>query len=182
MAKLGSRYYFVAAVIGIAIVASVIMISFGYFGNGRSPDENTGQGTRDMECINRLSDKKLIQEGVTAKVPFLVEIAWNPYELRTSDTVRFEVKMAGNETKKPLQNVTYDFLYKGNRDLGIIQDQYVADFSTISADILPIKVNNPCDFNVVIFIDSENGHSYIPDVSSKTEEGSPVLVNFHFQL
>ncbi|HEX9678425.1 hypothetical protein [Nitrososphaera sp.] len=41
----------------------------------------------------------------------------------------FEILITDSGTGEPLSDVTYDFTHKGTRDLGVMQDRYVADFS-----------------------------------------------------
>lgn len=136
------------------------------------------------ECIKRLPDKKLVAEGITSNALFYTKITWSPYKIKTSDLVEFEIQIF-DEGKKPVTDITYDFEYKGQRDVGVINDRYVADFGTIPADILPVKINYPCDLTVGIYIDSVGDRSFKRSDPAEIEEKgntSPVFVQFHFLL
>lgn len=144
---------------------------------------NEGQDPAIARCFDRLEeDEKWVESGTTAEVPFYVQVSWNPYELKTSDKVNFEISMKDSETMQPLSDVTYDFMFKGSQDVGIIQDRYVADFGSIPADIVSANINYPCDISVVVFIDKMGQRSFKPaaDQNGDNEDSSPVLVQFDF--
>lgn len=135
-------------------------------------------------CFDRLEeDEKWVESGTTAEVPFYVQVSWNPYELKTSDKVNFEISMKDSETMQPLSDVTYDFMFKGSQDVGIIQDRYVTDFGSIPADIVTANINYPCDISVVVFIDKVGQRSFKPaDQNDDNADSSPVLVQLDFHL
>jgi len=66
---------------------------------------------------------------VTSAKPFTVHLAWDTYKLKSQPLAEFEILITDSGTGEPLSDVTYDFTHKGTRDLGVMQDRYVADFS-----------------------------------------------------
>lgn len=108
-------------------------------------------------------------------------MSWNPYELKTSDKVDFEISMKDSETMQPLSDVTYDFMFKGSQDVGIIQDRYVTDFGSIPADIVTANINYPCDISVVVFIDKVGQRSFKPaDQNDDNADSSPCASAIRF--
>jgi hypothetical protein len=127
-------------------------------------------------CMN--SDKKLVYEDTTNTIPYIVRIAWNPYDLKTSEFVNFEIQMF-DVNFNPLQNVTYDFVWKTGPDSGVIDDRYVADFGKIN--VLPIKTADPCYIAVSVHIDKIAEKSFKRDPLEVEKFGnmSPVGIQFH---
>lgn len=131
------------------------------------------------DCMN--TDSTLAYEGITHQVPFLVRVAWNPYDLKTNSTVNFEIQIF-DENSKPLQDVTYDFVWKTGPDSGVIDDRYVADFGKIDFDVLPIKTADPCYITVLVHIDEIGKKSFKrtdPLEIEKYGNMSPVAIQFH---
>ncbi|MGH9922086.1 MAG: hypothetical protein ACRD38_04990 [Nitrososphaerales archaeon] len=130
------------------------------------------------ECINSLPDKKLVAEGVTKTVPFVVQLGWHAYQLKTGDMSDVEVRIL-DKSRKPLSGVTYDFMYKGAIDVEHIQDRYVADFSVIEADRFPLKIRHPCGMHFGVFIDKVGQQSFLrTDEIEKYGNVSPVGLLF----
>ncbi len=133
-------------------------------------------------CMN--TDKKLLYEGKTRTIPYIVRISWNPFDLKTTETVNFEIQMFDLKSK-PLQNVTYDFVWKSGPDSGEIDDKYVADFGKIPFDVLPIKTADPCYISVIVSIDKIGNKSFKRTDSVEIEKygnTSPVAIQFHHYM
>ncbi|GEM_PF-3613112 len=147
------------------------------------------EGTEDAEmrvqgyeeCINSLPDKKFEAEGVTKTVPFVVQLGWHVYQLKTGDISDIEVRILDKVTGRPLSEVTYDFEYKGAIDSGHIQDRYVADFSVIEVDRFPLKIRHPCGMHLAVFIDKVGQQSFLRTDPAEIERYgnvSPVFLQF----
>lgn len=130
------------------------------------------------DCMN--SDKKLVYEGTTHTIPYIVSIEWNPHDLKTSEFVNFEIQIF-DVNSKPLQNVTYDFVWKTGPDSGTIDDRYIEDFGKIHFDALPIKTADPCYIAVSVHIDKIGEKLFKRDPLEIEKYGnmSPVSIQFH---
>jgi hypothetical protein len=169
----------VLSVLAVVIVGGAVAYSQILDGPVQLSDDSLSPEVQD--CFNKLANQKWIESGVTSQVPYFVQVSWNPYEVRTTGQANFEIMMMESETMEPLSDVIYDFVYKGESDLGHVQHRYVEDFSVIDADIINAKINNPCDISVVVFIDQVGDNSYEPDVEGEVTI-SPVLIqlNYHY--
>lgn len=109
-----------------------------------SPNLSKLDSDKHEDCMN--TDMKLVYKGITHKDPYLVKVAWNPYDLKRDQVVNFEIQMFDVNTK-PLQDVVYDFVWKTGPDSGVVDDRLV-DFGKIQSDVLPIKTADPCYISV----------------------------------
>lgn len=136
---------------------------------------------KDMRnALTIFPDKKLVAEGVTKTVPFVVQLGWHAYQLKTGDISDVEVRIL-DKSGRPLSGVTYDFMYKGAIDVEHIQDRYVADFSVIEVDRFPLKIRHPCGMHFGIFIDIVGQQSFLRTDPAEIERYgnvSPVFLQF----
>jgi len=171
------RYAFLA----IGVVSAGILMAYVAFFTGPTTSEIDDELVGGYyECLGRLADKPVMMEKTTNKMPNIVQVSWNPYALRTQENTDFRIMILDNETKQPISNATYDFHYKGPRDLGVIEDRTIDDFA-FGPDVIPVKINYPCDITAIVFIDMIGDQSF----SSENYDGinvSAVSAQFEFKL
>ncbi|MGI0026119.1 MAG: hypothetical protein ACREA4_13370, partial [Nitrososphaera sp.] len=121
----------------------------------------------------------LTSEGITIGTPYLVQVSWNLSETFHGNRTDFSVLIKDKDTMKPLEDVTYDFMYKGNFELGGFQDKYIADFST--PDRFRTGIQNPCDMHLTIFIEKVGDLSFAktdPDEIERYGNTPSVVIQF----
>ncbi|MGH9876424.1 MAG: hypothetical protein ACRD5H_02210, partial [Nitrososphaerales archaeon] len=126
-----------------------------------------------------IASKILTSEGITLGTPYLVQISWNLSETFHGNGTDLSVLIKDKETMDPLKEVTYDFMYKGNFELGGFQDKYIADFST--PDRFRTGIQNPCDMHITIFIDKVDQLSFSktdPDEIMRYGNTPSVVIQF----
>ncbi len=128
--------------------------------------------TDDESYSDNVRAQILTSAGITFGTPYLVEISWNLSETTYGDGSDLSVSIRDNPTMKPLEQVTYDFGYKGVTELGGFQDWYVEDFS--EPHKFRTGINNPCDMHLTIFINRVGDQSF----ASKEFDTSSVGIQF----
>ncbi|MGI0012156.1 MAG: hypothetical protein ACREBU_01745 [Nitrososphaera sp.] len=116
--------------------------------------------------------KILTAEGITLGAPYIVQVSWDLFETLQGNGMDLSVLIKDKETMEPLEQVTYDFGYKGVAELGGFQDRYVEDFSNPHKFRTGIK--NPCDMHLTIFIDRVGDLSF----ENMDLDTSSVLIQF----
>lgn len=79
------------------------------------------------DCVDAISDRRFESSNATSAKHFVVHLSWDTYKLKSQALTDFEILII-DPAGEPLSDVTYDFTHKGTRDLGEMQDRYVADF------------------------------------------------------
>lgn len=100
----------------------------------------------------------LTSEGITLGAPYLVQVSWDLFETINGNNSDLSISIMNKQTMEPLEQVTYDFGYKGLAELGGFQDRYIENFSYPHEFRTGIK--NPCEMHLTIFIDKVGNLSF----------------------
>lgn len=166
------------------IITVIVSATAAIFAAYHIEDKQTipSASSNDIEyskCLDYIHNEKLSAQGITANAPFLVQVEWNPNDAKSDMPGKISVMMFDNKTGKPLEAVTYDFTYKGPRDLGEINNRQVVDFAAKDDFLLEIKYQ--CDVHFLFNIDKVGDQSFLrtnPNEIVKYGNASPVSVEF----
>lgn len=174
------------ASVAVALAAGVAFIALFSFvvlpPNGPASSSTKFSSPPDIvidDCIEAVSYQQFDVDDMTEPTRLIVHMTWNTLDLDADGVSEFRIMMT-DKNRVPLQNVTYDFVYKGARDLGELQDRHVANFSD-GPDSFSLQLNTPCDLHFIVFIDEAEGKSFLrtdPDEIEKHGNASTVFVEF----
>lgn len=121
----------------------------------------------------------LSAEGITLGTPYLVKISWDVREMIYGNSTDLSVSIKDRDTMEPLNEVTYEFGYKGLSELGRFQDRFVEDFS--NPDKFRTGIKNPCEMHLMISVDKVGDQSFKktdPNDNAKYGNTSSVFIQF----
>ena len=134
----------------------------------------------NTECSLAPPDpSSLNAEGITLGAPYLVQISWDVHEMIYGNGTDLSVSIKDRDTMEPLNEVTYEFGYKGLSELGRFQDRFVKDFS--NPDRFRTGIKNPCYMHLMISLDKVGDQSFKktdPDDIAKYGNTSSVFIQF----
>ena len=105
-----------------------------------------------QQCVQDISGLQFEARGTTTNLPYDVQLVWNTHRFETESIGEFTLLFFDKQTGERLSDVTYDFVYKGVRDLGVLDNRYVADFED-SPDKFELLLKYPCDLHLIVLID-----------------------------